>query len=128
MTPFQRICLVLRVTTEFGIVVAFGWWGYVTGGSTGGSIVLAIAAPAVAFGFWGLVDFRWAGRVGEPLRLCQELAVSLLAAVAWYAAGRHGLAWALAGMSLVYHLLVYATGERLLSQPAESGRHVSSAA
>ncbi len=127
MTLSQRISLALRVLMELGIVIAFGWWGYVTGGTTATSIVLAIAAPAIAFGFWGLVDFHWAGRLAEPLRLCQELAVSGVAAVAWYAADQHALAWTLAGISLGYHALVYATGERLLARPAETGRESSAA-
>ena len=40
--------------------------------------------------------------------------ISGLAAAAWYAAGRHGLGIALAGLSVVYHAVGYASGERLL--------------
>jgi hypothetical protein len=77
------------------------------GGSTLMKVILGIAAPAVGFAFWGTVDFHHAGRLAEPLRLGQELAVSLLAAVAWYAAGNQGLGFALGGISIVYHALVY---------------------
>lgn len=42
------------------------------------------------------MDFHRAGRLAEPLRLLQELAVSGLAAVALYAVGQHLLGWALA--------------------------------
>ena len=87
--------LVLRVLVEAGIVAAFAWWGYRAGAGTGMKILLAVGAPAVGFGFWGAVDFRQAGRLAEPLRLVQELAVSGLAAVALYAAGQHLLGWAL---------------------------------
>lgn len=114
MTTSERITLVLRVTMETAIVVALGFWGYHTGGSTGARIGLMLAAPIVGFGFWGAVDFHQAGRLAEPLRLIQELVVSGLAAVAWYAAGHHALGIALGALSLVYHTLVYATGARLL--------------
>ncbi len=82
---------------ETAIVVAFGFWRYHTGSSTRGA-----------------VDFHQAGRLAEPLRLTQELVVSGLAALAWYAAGYHAPAIALAALSLVYHTLVYATGAQLL--------------
>lgn len=99
---------------EVGIVVALGTWGYHVAVGRTMPMVLAVIVPALGFGFWGLVDFRWAGALSEPLRLTQELGVSALAAVAWYAAGRHGLAWALAGLSVAHHVLVYALGDRLL--------------
>lgn len=104
----------LRALLELGIVVALGYWGYRTGGSTAGRWALALGAPLVGFGFWGLVDFRWAGRPAELLRLVQELAVSGLAAVAWYSTGQHVLGWALAVLSVAYHVLVYLIGDRLL--------------
>ena len=99
---------------ELAIVVALAWWGAVTGTSAASSILLGVAAPLVGFGIWGLVDFHQAGRLGEPLRLIEELAISFLAAAGWYAAGQHLLGWGLAGLSVVYHVLVYATGRRLL--------------
>jgi hypothetical protein len=77
----------------------------------------AVGAPALGFGFWGAVDFHQAGRLGEPLRLLQELAISGLAAVALYAAGQHLLGWALGLLSVIYHALVYAQGGRLLKRP-----------
>lgn len=112
----EQINLVLRVTMEIGIVVALGFWGYHVGASTGAKIGLMIGAPCVGFGLWGAVDFRQAGRFAEPLRLVQELVISGLAAVAWYAAGQHILGIALAALSVVYHGLVYASGERLLKR------------
>jgi hypothetical protein len=121
LSTVHRINLVLRALMEACIVVAFAWWGFVAGGSTAAGILLAVAAPAIAFGFWGLVDFHGAGRLAEPARLLQELVISGLAAVAWYAAGQHALAWMLAALSLVYHALVYATGERLLGHGQRSG-------
>lgn len=116
MSTSDRINLILRVTMETGIVVAFGFWGYHVGNGTGAKIALMIVAPLIGFGFWGAVDFHQAGRWAEPLRLTQELVVSGLAAVAWYASGQHALGIALAGLSLLYHALVYASGARLLKQ------------
>jgi hypothetical protein len=72
--------------------------------------------PKLAFGFWGLVDFRQAGPIAGLLRLFQELAISGLAAVAWYVAGHHALGWALGLISLVHHALVYVLGGTLLKQ------------
>jgi hypothetical protein len=116
MTTSERVNLILRVTMETGIVVALGFWGYHVGSGAGTKLALMVVVPLVGFGFWGAVDFHRAGRFAEPLRLTQELVVSGLAAVAWYASGHHALGIALAGLSLVYHMLVYASGARLLKQ------------
>jgi hypothetical protein len=99
----------MRVTTETAVVVALAMWGYTTNG-----LWLAVVAPIVGFGFWGAVDFRWMGRWAEALRLTQEIAVSGLAATAWYLAGWPTLGVALGALSLIYHASVYASGERLL--------------
>lgn len=120
MPRIPRLTLTLRVTMETGIIAALAWWGYHTGPTTTTKIALAVAAPAAGFGFWGAVDFRQAGRLAEPLRLAQELAVSGLAAVALYAAGQHLFGWALGVTSAVYHALVYASGGRLL-KPRPAG-------
>jgi len=101
---------------ETGIVVALAYWGYQTGSGAIEKIGLAIGAPLLGFGFWGLVDFRQAGRAAEPLRLVQELAVSGLAALALWSAGQPLLGLLLALVSIVYHGLVYATGGRLLKR------------
>lgn len=116
MEAVQMLDLALRAFMELGVVVALGDWGYhlVDGSVT--RLLLMVGAPAVGFGFWGLVDFRRAGRFAEPLRLIQELAVSGFAAWAWYVTGRHVPGLALAGVSVVHHVTVYATGRRLLKQ------------
>jgi hypothetical protein len=120
MPRIPRLTLTLRVTTETGIIAALAWWGNHTGPATTTKIALAVAAPAAGFGFWGAVDFRQAGRLAEPLRLAQELAVSGLAAAALYGAGQHLFGWALGVTSAAYHALVYASGGRLLKpRPAE---------
>jgi hypothetical protein len=108
--------LALRALMELGIVVGLGYWGYVTGGSLGTRLLLAIGAPLLGFGFWGMVDFRQAGKFAEPLRLIQELVISGLAAAAWYGSGQHSLGISLGLVSLVYHVLVYTLGGTLLKQ------------
>lgn len=113
MSPMQKLSLMLRVLLEVGVVVALASWGFHAGQSTSTKVLLGIGAPLAGFGLWGAVDFHRA-RHGEILRLVQELVISGLAAVAWYAAGSHVLAVALATLSIAYHALVYASGERLL--------------
>lgn len=116
LAPMKLFNLVLRALMELGIVVALGYWGYQAGGSPAMKILLAIGTPLIGFGFWGLVDFRKAGSLAEPLRLMQELIVSGLAAFAWYAAGARSMGWMLGIISIVHHVLVYALGSRLLKR------------
>jgi len=106
----------LRALMELGIVVALGYWGYKTGDSTAMKILLAIGAPLIGFGFWGLIDFRNAGSFAEPLRLIQELVITGLAAFAWYSAGAQTWGWALGLLSFIHHVLVYALGGKLLKR------------
>jgi Protein of unknown function (DUF2568) len=119
MTAAERVNLVLRATLELGVVVGFGYWGFHTGRNALFKAAIGIGAPVLGFGFWGAVDFRRAGAAGEWLRLAQELLISGLAALAFYVAGQHGLAWTLAALTFVYHGLVYATGSRLLKPRPE---------
>ena len=110
MTTTEAITLTLRATLEATVVAALAYWGFHADG-----VLLAVAAPVAGFGFWGAVDFRQAGRLAEPLRLVQELAVSGLAALGLWAAGQPAVGAALAALSLGYHALVYAQGARLLT-------------
>lgn len=109
MTPLERLNLGLRGLMELGVVCGLAYWGYRTGGA-----LLAISAPAIGFGFWGGVDFHQAGRAAEAIRLVQELTLSGLAAAGLYLGGRHALGVGLAAVSVIHHVLVYATGNRLL--------------
>jgi Protein of unknown function (DUF2568) len=118
LSATQVVTLILRVTMEVGIVAALASWGAHTPESTWASIALGLAAPVVGFGIWGAVDFHQAGRYAEPLRLAEELVISLLAAAALYSTGQHTLGVALAILSVAYHTLVYATGARLLDHDA----------
>jgi hypothetical protein len=106
--------LALRGLMELGIVVALAYWGYQTGQSTIERALLSIGAPMLVFSVWTFIDFRKVVPVPEPFRLVQELVLSGLAAVAWYAAGQHTLGWGLGLVSIVHHALVYLLGERLL--------------
>ena len=92
---------------ELGIVVALAYWGYHATDVGAARIVLAVVAPALA------------GGLAEGLRLLQELCISGLAAAGWFAAGQHVWGWALAGLSVLHHALVYALGDRLLKDGAQ---------
>lgn len=107
--------VVLRALMEMGVVAAFAVWGYGMGSTAWSSLLLAVVLPAVGFGFWGLVNFRSAGKHAEALRLAEELVISGLAALAFYSAGQHVLGWGLAALSVLHHGLVYLTGRRLLT-------------
>ena len=112
----EWVNLALRAVMETGIVLALGYWGYVTGTGGGAKAALTVAAPVIGFGIWGAVDFHRAGRWAEPLRLIEELVISGLAAFALYSAGQPALGIALGVLSIVYHALVYLSGARLLKQ------------
>lgn len=111
---FKLFTLTLRALMELGVVVALFFGGYHIGGTTSMKIVFALAAPIIGFGFWGVVDFHQAGKLGEPLRMIQELTISLLAALAWYVAGYHSFGWGLAALTIVYHILMPLSGQKLL--------------
>lgn len=115
MSPLQLVTLIARVAVESAVVVALAVWGYHVGAGTAGSVALAVLVPVVGFGIWGAVDFHQFGPFGEPLRLIEELVISGLAALAWFVTGWHAAAVALAVLSLGYHVLVYAQGDRLLA-------------
>ncbi len=116
MTFAQKVNLILRSVMEAGIVFAFGWWGYHTGDTRILRILYMVMAPVIGFGFWSVVDFHQMGSRGEPLRLAQELIISLLAAFALYSAELKTAGIFLASLSLLYHLLVYLSGNRLLKR------------
>lgn len=116
LSTLKWLNVALRALMELGIIVALGYWGYKTGNSLAMRLLLGIGAPLTGFGFWGLVDFRQAGSLAEPLRLIQELLISGLAVLAWYIAGAHVWSWTLALISIVHHILVYTLGGTLLKQ------------
>lgn len=105
----------LRADMELAIVIALAWWGFQIAEGVM-RYVLAVLTPAVGFGIWGAIDFRNTGVHAERLRLLEELAISFLAAAAWYVAGEEALGIGLAALSIVHHALVYLLGDRLLRQ------------
>jgi len=112
--PAEVFNLALRAIMETGLVAALAYWGFHTGTGAASKFALGLVLPLLVFAFWGLVDFRQAGRLGEVLRLIQELVLTGLAALALYAAGQAAAALLLAAVSLLHHILVYALGGRLL--------------
>jgi Protein of unknown function (DUF2568) len=110
----RLVNLGLRGLMELGIVIALSYWGYRTGHSPIQRALFGTCAPILVFSIWTFVDFRKLVAVPEPFRLIQELVLSGLAAVAWYASGQHTLGWILGLVSIVHHLTVYLLGERLL--------------
>ena len=114
MSGLKWINIALRGIMETGIVLALAYWGYYTGESTPIKILLAILAPIIGFGFWGTVDFRNFGRGSEYLRLLQELIICALVTYLLFIVEQHLLAWVFGIISVVHHLLVYLSGEKLL--------------
>jgi len=114
MAALRHTNVALRGLMEAGVVAGLAYWGVHTADGTGAKIALGLAAPVLGFGIWGTIDFREAGALGEPLRLLEELLISGLAAAGLYTAGQHVLGLALALLSIVHHVLVYALGMRLL--------------
>jgi hypothetical protein len=116
MKTLMWISLVMRWIMEAGIVVGLGYWGFHAGGSAALKILLLIAAPVLVFSFWGFVDFRWLGKPAEVVRLIQELAITALVTAALVVTGQTVLGWLFAGISIVHHVLVYVTGDRLIKE------------
>lgn len=108
--------LTLRAVMELGIVLGLGFWGFQFATTVLGKALLGIGLPICVFAFWGLVDFRHFGSIGETLRLLQELLISGIAATAVYIAGQPILGWTLALLSIIHHLMVYTLGDRLLKR------------
>ena len=121
MPPMHTVTLTARAAMEAGVIGALAYWGYHTGHGTPAQLGLAVAAPTIGFGIWGAIDFHQLGRLAEPLRLIEELAISGVAAGALYATGQHTPAAALALLSIAYHGIVYLQGDRLLPQPEMRG-------
>jgi hypothetical protein len=106
----------MRWVMEVGIVLGLGYWGYHTGGSTGMRLLFAVLTPALVFGFWGFVDFRWMGKASEVVRLFQELVITGAVGYALISTGQYALGWGMIGISVVYHALVYLNGDRLVKK------------
>jgi hypothetical protein len=108
------INLGLRGTMELGIVIGLGYWGWYMGNSNLYKLLLCTGTPLIGFGFWGLVDFHNFRNYSEFLRLVQELLISGLVAFLLYNIGKHFFGLVLGFISILYHSLVYISGDRLL--------------
>ena len=106
--------IVLRGIMESGIVVSLAFWGIETGNNITMKIILAIFAPLLVFGIWGLVDFKKIVSHPEGFRLFEELLLTLLTAYALYSIDQELFCWMLISISVIHHLLVYITGHKLI--------------
>jgi vacuolar-type H+-ATPase subunit I/STV1 len=116
MSVLKWINVALRGIMETGIVLGLAFWGYHMGETVPLKIVFMILAPVIGFGFWGLVDFHQLGRNAEYFRLTQELLICGLVTYLIYISELHLLAWIFGILSVVYHLLVYISGDRILKE------------
>ena len=114
LTKSQRLNLLLRAILEISIILALAFWGYSTGNNTLSRIIFLILFPMVGFGIWGAIDFHQFSKYGEYFRLIQELIISLGAAWGLYVSGEVTFSWFLVILTIIYHLLVYLSGEKLL--------------
>ena len=93
--------LALKFLLELAAIAAFAYWGASTGDSVV-SVLLAVAAPAVAVVLWGTFAAPKATRrLADAARVPFELAVFALAAAALAAAGNAALALAFAALVVV---------------------------
>jgi hypothetical protein len=91
----------LRFVLELCALVAYGYWGFQTGHGPLSKIALGIGIPLLAAVIWGLFGAPHSTtKVTGIVHLMLEVAVFGTAAVALYAAGKHGLAGAF-GLALV---------------------------
>ncbi len=102
-TPVTVVNAGLALALELGLLAALGYWGACTGGSTAVSVLLAIAAPALAAVVWGL--FLAAGGPRFPLPLAGEIVLKLAAlgagALALYGTGHHALGVVFGGLAVL---------------------------
>jgi hypothetical protein len=119
VTTWNWVNVALRGLLETAIVAGLAYWGYQAAHGAW-RFALAIAAPIIGFGIWGAVDVRQAGRWSEVLRCTEELAISAVVALGLALIGAGVAAAILMCLSVVYHISVYAAGERLLDRAGTS--------
>ncbi len=97
----RTLSLALKFLLELAAFAAFAYWGAQTGNGVV-SVLLAVAAPALAIALWALFAApRSARRLATRPRVCFELAVFGLAAVALLAAGAPVPALVLAVLAVI---------------------------
>lgn len=108
----RPVNLALAFVLELCLLAAFAWWGWQTGDSLPWKIVLAVGAPVLVAGAWGL----WlAPRAARPLPRAANIALKVilfaLGAAALIAVGLPVLGWALALLFLLNLLLALLWGQ-----------------
>jgi hypothetical protein len=84
----------LRFLLELGLLAAFGYWGWQTGGSTLTKIGLGLGAPLLAALEWGVfLAPASARRLVEPWRLLAEVMIFGVAVAALVSVGAPMVAW-----------------------------------
>lgn len=103
----------VRSLLEVGVLVALGYWGYVTGGSVTWRVALGVGAPLAAAIVWGLlVAPKAQRRLDDPARLGVELVVFGAATAALVLAGQTHYAVAFAVAVVVDEAVLAYVGER----------------
>ena len=103
--------LALKFVLELGAFAAFAYWGARTG-SGAVSVVLAIAAPAVAIVLWGVFAApKSQRRLALGPRVVFELGVFGLAVVALIAAGSPAAAVVFGALAAINAALLAALGQ-----------------
>ncbi len=111
MAVLRAANLALKFLLELAAIASFAVWGASTG-SGAASILLAIAAPAVAIVLWGrFAAPRSVHRLALRPRLVFEAGVFGLAVVALLAAGSPGLAIVFGAIAVVNAAALAALGQ-----------------
>ncbi len=111
MDALKLANLGLKFLLELGAFAALAYWGAKTG-SGAGSVLLAIAAPAIAIGLWAIFAApKSERRLPLAPRLAFELGVFALAVVALVAAGSPVAAAVFATLAVVNAVLLAALGQ-----------------
>ena len=107
MKAIKAVNLALRFLLELAAVVALGYWGFHTGGSTVARVVLGVGSQVLAAVVWGLfVAPKAAMTLPSRVKFVLGLAILLLAAVALAAAGQPAIAVAFAAIVVINQVLL----------------------
>ena len=97
--------LTVAFLAELAALAALASWGWSTGGSTAGRVVLAVAAPAVAAVLWGVFAAPRAPVRVPALTVLVKVVVFGAAVLALFATGHPVLGILLAAAALLSSLL-----------------------
>ncbi|WP_051317096.1 YrdB family protein [Ectobacillus panaciterrae] len=112
MIGIQYANLALRFLLELCALAALGYWGFQVKGGIIIKTVAGIGAPLLAAVIWGMfVAPRASMQLSGWMHFIVELLVFGSAAVALYAAGRHGLAGAFMLAAAANRILIYIWGQ-----------------